>query len=599
MDLSRRQKYKGHKHKIIKNDNKIKLGFDIKTLDLFCSYIISQNRNIKRSQLINLRNLFEVMDLEEYSDNEKSKRITFIKKGLEARIDNGLTKSEMIIKHVNGGLLDTDLIPINSFNDMSNEELEWINGTVAKSLDYAFIYNDIDRILDAGMRFKSSEYNSKDMIVSEIKSIIADMNSNFRRHESRAISDERFSLVPEVFESSMKDIHESLSNPSNKLKTMMQGMNEMLNGGFENQRVYLYFGLPGEGKSTTLLDCALQIKKANKSYVPSDPTKIPCVVYLTMENAVKETVERIWAMLCDREEMTNYTIEEVMQILRDEGELYLSGDNPIDIIIKFVPGESVDTGYLYTLVEDLEDDGYECIALVQDYIKKIRPVYNSNAEIRVQYGSVVNEFKVFATIKNIPVISASQLNRDATKHIDEGRKTNKTDLVLLLGRSNIGESQLILENIDAGFFIAPEYDMEGNKYLGIQKIKSRFKPTVLNNIFQPYVQYSPIKLEEDTKENVPVYKVTLRPNPDQVQNRFNSNINSSNSTMYKGNSIKEVDDIQLLHDNDNNIYSRASSVYSSSKVAAFNMPMHMIHNMNRQKYLISPIKKLTNPIIKV
>lgn len=594
MNLTRRQKYSGHGHKVSKMDNKIRLSLDLSTLNMFCSYIISENRNIKRSQLINMRNLFEVMDLSEYTDNEKSRRVSFIQKGLDARLVHGLTSTEMIVKHINGGILDNDLIDLNSFTGMSNAELSWINGTVAKSLDYAFIYTDVDRIIDVAMKFKGSEYNTKDEAALEFKRLIIAMNSEFRRHESRAIADDRFSLCPEPFETSIRDVHESLSNPSNKLRTCMQGMNEMLNGGFEGERVYFYFGLPGEGKSTTLLDLAIQIKSANRDFKPKDPTKIPCIVFLTMENSVKETIERMWDMLCDREEMTQYSVDEVMQILRDEGELYLNDDNPIDIIIKYVPGESVDTSYLYTLVEDLEDDGYECICLIQDYVKKIRSVYNSNAEIRVQYGSVVNEFKTFATIKNIPLISASQLNRDATKHIDEGRKTNKTDLVRLLGRSNIGESQLILENIDAGFLIAPEYDMDGNKYLGIQKIKSRFKPTILTNIYQPYIARCAIKMAEDAFEQIPVYKTTMRPDGDQVQARFNSSIANSNASMYKGNSIKEFGDIQLLQEEEN-IYSRASSRYSSSTAY---IPRFVV-SPDRNTILPVQEKKLIKPVTRI
>lgn len=592
MDLTRRQKYSGHTHKISKTD-KIKLSLDLSTLNLFCSYILSENRNIKRSQLINMRNLFAVMDLSEYSDNEKAKRVAFIQKGLDARLIHGLTSSDMILKHINGGILDSNFIDINTFAGMSNAELAWINGTVAKSLDYAFIYSNIDRLIEAGLRFKGSEYSTKDEAATELKRLVSDMNAEFRRHESRSISDERFSLMPEPFETTIRDTHGALSNPSNKLRTMMQGMNEMLNGGFEGQRVYFYFGLPGEGKSTTLLDLALQIKKANKDYKPKDPTKIPCVVFLTMENSIRETIQRMWDMVCDREDMTHFSVDEAMKILREEGELYLNDENPIDIIVKFVPGESVDTSYLYTLVEDLEDDGYECICLIQDYIKKIRPVYNSGAEIRVQYGSVVNEFKVFATIKDIPVISASQLNRDATKHIDEGRKTNKTDLVRLLGRSNIGESQLILENIDAGFFIAPEFDMEGNKYLGIQKIKTRFKPTVLVNIYQPYLTRCQIKMVEDVGEKVPVFKTTMRPDNDQVQARFNASISTSNASMYKGNSIKEFGDIQLLNEEEN-IYSRASSRYSSTT----NMCTSKFIITPDGQQLVKPIKRLVKPLIK-
>lgn len=596
MDLTRRQKYTGHTHTVSKVKEKLKLNFDLNALNLFCSYITSNNRNIKRSQLINMRNLFDVMDKSEYKDDERSKRIIFIEKGLEARLVYGLNDPDMIIKQINGGFVAADLIDRQNFYTISNTELEWINGTIAKTLDNAFALHQAPDLITAATNVLNSDYRTMDAAVMELKNVIAALNAEFRRNQARSVSDERFSLRDEPFESSVIDVHTALSNPSSKLKTMMQGLNEMLNGGFENQRVYMFFGLPGEGKSTTLLDLALQIKKANKGFTAKDPTKVPCVVLLTMENSVRETIERMWDMLCDREDMTHYTVEDVMRILREEGELYLSDDNPIDIIIKFVPGESVDTGYLYTLVEDLEDEGYECICLIQDYIKKIRPVYNSNSEVRVQYGSVVNEFKTFATIKDISVISASQLNRDATKHIDEGRRTNKTDLVKLLGRSNIGESQLILENIDAGYLIAPEWDINGKKYMGIQKIKSRFKPTLLNYIFQPYTDRCEIKFIEDLCDEVPAYKLTLRPTDSEQLQRFNQNTNA-----YRGNQIKNINDIKLLDEAESNIYNANATnrfISNAPPPIVIGKP-HMTIPQPVGKRVMSPfIKNRISPFIK-
>ena len=566
MDLSRRQKYITPRRKgsAIKIDNKINLDLDLNALNLFCSFIISANANIKRSHIINLRNFFEIIDFSNYKDQERINRIEFVRKGIEARLDLNLTDQTMIIAHINGGFIDTGLVDKDNFSELSNAELEWINGTVSSTLNNAYVYFNADKILNAIMAFKAADYTKKMEYATLVRTAIAEASTEFRQNDARASADTMFSLSQDRFETCMRQFHEELSNPSRKLKTGMVAFNEMLNGGFENGRVYSIFGLPSEGKSTTLLDIALQIKKYNKDIVSDDKTKRPCVVLLTMENGERETIERIWAMLIDREEMSHYTVEQVMQILRDEGELYLSDENPIDIIIKYVPGESVDTSYLYTLTEDLGDEGYEVIALVQDYLKRIRPVYGPNTELRQQYGNVVNEFKTFATLMDMPVITASQLNREATKHIDEGRKTNKADLLRLFGRSNIGESQLILENLDGAYFIVPEYDMEGNKYLGIQKVKSRFY-SLIESFYHPYTNYSPIKFVEDVDLPLPVHKFTLRPDVG------NGGITAPQNVL-NINQVKTFNDIRLLTD-DNNAFSKSSYSSTAATISRMYVPM--------------------------
>lgn len=183
-------------------------------------------------------------------------------------------------------------------------------------------------------------------------------------------------------------------------------------------------------------------------------------------------------------------------------------------------------------------------------------MYNTTADIRVQYGSIVNEFKVFSILKDIPVITASQLNREATKHIDEGRKTNKADLLRLFGRSNIGESQLILENLDGAYFIVPEYDQEGCKYLGVQKVKSRFY-SMIEWFYQPYTDYSPIKFVEDVNMAAPAYKLTLRP-----ENYMQGAVQN----VVPINTIKEYNSIQFIQDQDSNLFSRAATYGSAGMI---------------------------------
>ena len=73
----------------------------------------------------------------------------------------------------------------------------------------------------------------------------------------------------------------------------MQGLNEMVGGGFESGRVYMLLGITGIGKSISLLNLVYQLKRYNRNYKTKDPTKTPCIVLLTMENTVVETILNI------------------------------------------------------------------------------------------------------------------------------------------------------------------------------------------------------------------------------------------------------------------------------------------------------------------
>ena len=69
------------------------------------------------------------------------------------------------------------------------------------------------------------------------------------------------------------------------------------------------------------------------------------------------------------------------------------------------------------------------------------------------------------------VVSVSHLNREGNKMIDENITANKFDLTRLLGRNNVGESLLMLDNLDMGIIITKEYDKDMNAYIGFSTIK--------------------------------------------------------------------------------------------------------------------------------
>lgn len=535
------------------NENKpIKLVLDITTLDILCRYLLSDSSILRMNHLVNLRKLINIIDRTTYeNDPEKKKRMDFLAKALEARLDFHLNDRDMIFIHVNGGIAcDIDFIDYNRL-DLNKNELVWVNQLITETLQYQFIYNRIDQIQDICTRFNASDYLHRGGIVKEFEALIDSLKNDFRHAKVDDNSiDMTFSLRDGIFESCVTDVYNIVTNPNRRLICGMIGLNDLVGGGFESGRVYMLFGLGGIGKSLTLLNLMTQIKKYNRNYKTKDPTKTPCIVLLTMENTVVETVTRLFSMSdTNNGTMGDYTVEEVLHILRTNGELYLNDNSPIDIVIKYKANKSVDTSYLYTLCEDLEDDGYEVICFIQDHVKRIRSVYG-NSDIRLELGDIVNEMKVFAAEKDIPFISVSHLNRDAAKVMEDGAAKGATaDLTMKMGKSNVGESLLMIDNLDCGIIINLEFDNEGNRYLCYNLIKMRDKVT-RTYIAQPFMYGSTIKLVEDVG-GVPMFKESLHVAP--VMQR-NTSIRTSSA-----NTITNIENI--INDDSDNAFSNATPSY--------------------------------------
>ena len=586
LNIERRQRYSGQGRTYVKSQAKVPIKFDLQSLDLMCSFVLSENRNVKRIQYINLRNLIAMLDLEMYiNDQEAYKRIMFIRKGLEARLIKDLTNPVTIIKYINGGIMDDDIIDINTFVSLSNAEIEWLNETISNALNYSFIWMDADRAIELFTKFKAADYRSVSGIVDEIEAFVANLNTKFRKAKVAKATDQVFSLRDESFRNIVSEICTELNNQYRKLQTGMQGLNKLIGGGFENTRAYLFIGMTGVGKSMTLLDIAYQIKKYNKGYIPKDPTKTPCVVILSMENSVTETFQRLFQMAVGGDvNLQNYTPDEIMYMLKTTGELFLTDDSPIDIIIKFKPNRSEDTSYLYTLTEDLEDEGYEVICMIQDHVKRMKAT-TGQTDVRLELGDVVNEMKTFAMIKDIPLITVSHVNRDGVRVIDSSATSNKVDLTRMLGAAFIGESMLMLDNIDFGCILNVEYDEEGHKYAVFKGVKFRIQHDE-EYICQPYEYDNDMKLQEDLYSD-PVYRTTLSPvpvyqnNPQQL-NHSKIKLNGYSSAIQNEPDKKE--------NNSNDIFEAIASRNKTTK--GLNIPVS-----NKPQDMYIPMQIVENKIM--
>ena len=493
-------------------------------LNSFCRYALSMNDNIRKHGLTMLNSLIIRINPEDFIKNQNCAiKLRFLKAILENRM-NGLNDREMILSNINLTMDITNLEKDQSLTrELSNDEVISIEGNISMLLTNTEVDAHINVLLDAITKYQNADFREKNQTIDYLKSRISDIQTVFRRNEvNKDSSDTLFRLSQ--LETTVPDIHKYVTSPSYKLVTGMQGFNAMLGGGFQKERVYSFFGASGSGKTTTLENIMYQLWKYNQDFITQDKSKKPCIILLTMENLVVETVCSLYHIMTKGKSMEACATAEdaIAQFKACQFEFDPENKRAVELFIKYKPVNSVDTSYMYKIVEDLEDEGFETIAFLQDYMMRIKPSERTK-DVYQDLGTVVNDFKTFAISKKIPVITASQLNREAMKIIDEGRNANKLDSIKKLGRANIGESIKIDTNLDGTFIIVPEYDKEGNRYLGIKMTKHRYKlpPTHrLDSIFQPFYPKS-VALVEDLFEPKAVYRESLINNDiEEVTSKF-------------------------------------------------------------------------------
>lgn len=564
----------------------VSLNLPLRSFRILARYSVTVSNLIRLNHLSNLKKFLNLLNPQVYiNDPNKTHYVEFIKKALEVRMDYKITDQDIMIDHILGTLdFKPDFIDPNNIDRflLTTNEIKWANEMIEHNIKFAFAYMAAPDFLTVCTAITKTEYEGKGHLIDDFEVLVNDTHSKFRKSRvSTNNVDMVFSLRDGVFEEVVGETYDLLTNPSRKLVTGMQGFNEMINGGFESGRVYMLLGITNVGKSVTLLNLMYQIRKYNKHYKPKDPTKQPCIVMLTMENSVVETIDRLFDLVTSSSGMENFTKEEVINKLRVDGELKLTNDSPIDMVIRYKANRTVDTTFLYDMCEDMEDDGYEVIGVIQDHVKRIRSS-EYTPDLRIELGNVVNEFKSFAVEKDIPFITVSHLNREAARTVEQDKaRATPTDITMQLGMSNTGESFLMLDNLDLGIIINLDYDDEGNKYMVFNLTKKRVK-TDLTYIAQPFVYGSGIRLLEDL-DTPPMYKTYLHMN--KMINGRQPSVRTTSSNVLS--TINDI--ISTGTSKKDNTFSDSNSVYTLNEPVVMDDSVDELDNMN------DPNPQITKP----
>lgn len=484
------------------NLTKVTMDFQVDTLNSIISYIFTDNSNITRKSLSGIKKLFDILDTRMFENDESMlARIYFIRKVLHSKINNGIQDMALLVESTRGGVHDDEIVnsiipEIEQGFESSSEEVKYINGFVAERLKYSYLFAGKDKVQGLYEKLEIGDYESIQEINFQLKSVLVNLMTSIRKAEVEDENSAYLDLTPENFRNMITEIVNDLKKPTNYLKSGIQYLNEMLVGGFEAGRFYMFLGASGGFKSGILLSIVQWIRKYNQGLPTRDPDKKPCVLYVTQENSLKETVERLFNIAVTGDDIRNYTPDEVIEMLLGDGQLDIEVNN-VNIRLVYKPNRSINTDDLYDMIDEIEEEGYEIIALVHDYLKRIRAA-NPSKELRLELGNIVDEMTVIAKTRNIPVISASQINREGIKVIETAVESGQNDIAKKLGGGHIGESWAMIENADWVCIINREYKQSTDTwYLTFKQVKTRAKNPTLTYFAHPFEKGNGMKLLED------------------------------------------------------------------------------------------------------
>lgn len=463
----------------------LKIKFDITTLNMIISFIYKDSVLRTRKTLSNIYKLFNNLDESLYEEDELLKaRIWIIQKTLYSKLIDGFENTDNMKQYCIDDiecdeLRKTTLINILETKKISHDESKHLVKKIDDTLEFGYTVTVKDVIKQILATIDEGDFRSY-RAVSEDLYDIATAIINIKRNNTSLGSDQTFSLADEQFDAVVEEAVQKLKDRNRIFITGIQRLNTILAPGYLSKRLYTYLAFPGKGKSTILLKSAIDIRRYNKGIKTKDPDKRPAVLFLTLENDIPETIERIYNMAVDSDDIRNYSPKQIKKKMREKGGLKLTSDDNIDIIIKEYKNRELDTNDLYTIINDLADEGIEVITLILDYMKRIRPAEKAKDE-KTELKNITNELKEVAKYFDIPVITAQQLNRVGASVVDAALQAKKEDVTKLVGRDAVAGAWEIIENSDVVIIINPETKIDtGELFLTFKLLKRRYRSSEEN-----------------------------------------------------------------------------------------------------------------------
>ncbi len=308
-------------------------------------------------------------------------------------------------------------------------------------------YDDLANVLNI---IRDGTFESLDDLVGTYETTIKMLYQNLMDNQRQMTMESSASLdfVNDDYGAAVDQIKKKYLDGS-RTSTGFHSLDRFFNGGWTPSRIHILAGTSGSGKSTLMTNCIAKSAQA-KNGAPRknvkdlhNKTDIHHVyVYVTMENTADETLMRIY------QDVMSMTEDDLLAKLRS-GELnaeimkeHINDQIKIHratIVMKYFPGMSISPVDIMGVIDEIEAEfGKGTIAGVfVDYLDLL--ITDSQYDLyRLELAKITLSLKSIAIQYNIPIITATQLNRTAYR-VDKAKD---------LGADQLGESIKKVEHSD-------------------------------------------------------------------------------------------------------------------------------------------------------
>ena len=513
--------------------NKIKVKFDVDLLNTLIKYVRCEY--VGQTALSQLRKFIKYLDIDSYEYEEaiypRLKTLDILTKAIS---EDGIRDDTLLRTHIkeqySSGIDIIDQVGFDK-NQLSSTECDYVTNAVRVRVQTIAISIKKNKLLDTLEKIDASSFTpSYAELVEDVRKQMTELITELQVTDNDQGLLKEFAFSMDEAAALIDRIVKKAKRPASILQTGIRQLNSILSPGFQSGRMYCFLGGSGKFKSGTLLNIAEQIRRFNPQIPAYENGMRKCILFITLENSIEETVERIYDMYCETNgNMRDDDTQQVIDALRNNGGYDFTATSGIDIFMKYAGNLEINTGEIHVYIKELKEKGYIPICIILDYIKRIDSVHNSNGDERIRMSFVAKELKAIAQYYEIPMITAMQLNREGNSIIDAAMRESKQDVARFVGSSSIGNAWDIIEDSDWVCLINPEIQIStGQKFLTFKRLKIRGKSEVTESGGNPIDYFNHpfdiehgIKLQTDVDKDHTVSLISLATDLESIEEKEN------------------------------------------------------------------------------